>query len=398
MFLLAARSSLDIFADTAIHIGALNFNAPALISLLILALAATYFLLKGKVAFPRPAAAFAAWLFFLLISVWLSVAYYDLAGLAALREWVRLLSLFSVFILAYQFTDEKNKDLFINAGFWSLLVPLTLGIGQFLAGGRLSHGVPRIWSTFGHPNTFAYYLVFFIGLTVWRLRFSAKKPLWAALLIAQLLCLGATVSLTGYIMASVFFIWTALKIKRRQRLILGLAALLGVLVLINLGPFQTRLAKIRQADVSNISGLWRAVPSFNWRVRNWQGLIQLWKEKPWLGYGLDSYRLVNPTKTKQGEGFNPHSSYIGFLAETGLLGLAFYLFFLAATASAIRKYYLLSSDPESKWLLLTLQAFFVAWLVGSIAGDVLNATALQFYFWAYFGMAAKTAASDNGPS
>jgi len=119
-------------------------------------------------------------------------------------------------------------------------------------------------------------------------------------------------------------------------------------------------------------------------------LLFLWKEKPWLGYGLNSTIFINPKKEKEkGLGYLPHNDFLRYLVETGLVGLIFYLNFILITASTLFQYYRQLKDDKLKHLFYTLFINWVAWQVGSLAGNMISGTAFLFYFWAITGFALK---------
>src|SRR5439155_17371260 len=70
----------------------------------------------------------------------------------------------------------------------------------------------------------------------------------------------------------------------------------------------------------------------NMRVDLWQGALQQWKLRPWLGTGSGTYlyygRQFRTERMQQDPTFT-HNDYLQLLAEYGLAGAAIFLFFFA---------------------------------------------------------------------
>ena len=74
-----------------------------------------------------------------------------------------------------------------------------------MAGDSLSEGV-RINGTFGHPNSFAVYLLLFIGLTCWKLTYSTRRLPWFLLLGLLVFVFSTTRTMIALVMLCVFVI------------------------------------------------------------------------------------------------------------------------------------------------------------------------------------------------
>ncbi len=390
LFLLILRSSLDIFTDVGVNVGPMNLNIPSMASIFILLPAGFYFILRGGFQLPVIGKFFNFWLLFLAFSVLISFYIFGLEGAAALREWVRLVTIFVIFVLAYNLIEKKDFSRFLNAVFWSLPIPLSFGMHQLITGsGGEYAGVVRIAGTFAHPNPFAFYLVLFIALTFWKWQFSEKKVFWTALLLVQLLLLTATLTLAGFIMFAVLFAGILMKTNKRAKVLVLLSGVLFAVVLVNTDAFQERVERVRLINFQEAAREDKVVDSFTWRIVNWKGLLVLWQERPLLGYGLNSATVINPLKNLRGEGFTPHNDYVNYTVETGLVGLLMYLIFLLALGLSIYRGYLLAEDREIKSLMYMLFVVFAALQIGSFSSDVSAGTALQFYFWAVAGAGLK---------
>ena len=115
-----------------------------------------------------------------------------------------------------------------------------------------------------------------------------------------------------------------------------------------------------------------------WRLENWTGLVNLWKEKPIAGYG---YRMVNEVNAKKGRG--AHNDYVRLLVETGTIGLLVFILLQITIGVVLFRYVFMSGTREM--FLITVLGFslFVGWISASLGDNVINVTVFQTYFWAF---------------
>lgn len=384
---LAIRSSLDVFTNVGIYIGPMNLNVPAGLSLFIDLVGLTYlgfnFALMKQVTIDRIGKAFFLWL--ALLVFWVFLAYYNFGtqGLVGLREWVRLFSLFIIYILTLQLARSKGFNYVINWLFLSLPIPLTVGFYQLIFHkGRIVGGVHRIFGTFAHPNNFALYLVLFIGLTIWKLKSAKKKLFWLLLLLAEVIALVNTFSVGGLVMAVTLFIFIFLKEVRKRKKRLYLVAIVVIAMFTGFLFLQSRYGQMRIEELKRTPSLSEVIEketvtnSFTWRVVHWKLLIDEWREKPLLGYGLHtSGDFVSPWHAE------PHNDYIRFLAETGLVGLIIFLGFLVIVGRKLIRKYRSSTNHLYKSLIFITISIFLSWIIGSTVGNHITTTGFHFYFW-----------------
>jgi hypothetical protein len=115
---------------------------------------------------------------------------------SSIREWVRLFSWLMVYLLVMQLKDRFSPDKMISWLFLALVIPLTVGLTQI--------GTHRMNGTLGHPNTFATFLLLFLGLTWWKLGHSRPRLPWVLLLGILAFFYVGTKALFSLIMLAVF--------------------------------------------------------------------------------------------------------------------------------------------------------------------------------------------------
>lgn len=401
--LLITRSSLDIFTDIGFPIGPMIFNVPSITSLFLLVGGGLYILFEGAVKkglFLNNVGKIFLW-WVLILPLWIVVSCFHFGiggGLFAAREWVRLASLFMIYILVYQLSQRIGYKKIVNYLLWALPIPLASGLYQIVTStGIKVSGINRVYGTLAHPNSFAFFLVIFIGLTLWKMRFSQMRLIWLALLATEALILINTFSINGIIMLltmSAILMCKTLKAKRRFLIFTFALIVLISFSFSNYG--KKRLNEISQTgNIIQIIGTGKTVGegSMAWRALNWHLLLEKWSQRPVFGYGLSAtVDLVSPLKNV------PHNDYLRFLVETGIVGLCMFLFLLTAAGNELWKLYksFKVEDPELSYLLLVVFSLYIAWVIGSISDNFITATSVQYYLWAFF--AALMATKKNQES
>ncbi|MEW6102053.1 MAG: O-antigen ligase family protein [Candidatus Omnitrophota bacterium] len=400
--LLISRSSLDIFTNVGFYAGALLFNIPSLTSLFIVLGGGAYLLAslatKKELFIGKIGKAFAFWLGSLLLWVLVAYVHFGPPGLIALREWVRLASLFFIYLLTAQLAKKTGYARIINYIFWALPIPVLASFYQiFTKTGLQIAGINRVYGTLAHPNSLAMFLVLFIGLTAWKIQTAKKNSLWICLLMIEILVLINCYSISGILMALiVLFVLAFARLKRRQR---GAFVFLIIIIaaVFSLTPYgRMRLDELTRTgslseimytkDISDYSSL-------SWRVLNWHMLLKEWSKSPVLGFGLDTTKdLVNPWKV------DAHNDYLRFLVETGIIGVTIFLCFLFVIGRELLKVYRSTreSGPEFSGLSLTLFSVYFAWILGSLTGNHLAETTYQYYFWCIAGLLDTVKSPDHG--
>ena len=154
--------------------------------------------------------------------------------------------------------------------------------------------------------------------------------------------------------------------------------------------FQPLLLKVR--DVSLVSDAvmeQEKILSFNGngRLTFWHDAINIIKDNPVLGTGLNTYTMVIKKYVTMWAIY-PHNCYLQMGAELGLVGLALFLWFL--TAIIVQVSFLIRRLPQApeRWL---LAAFFAGWcgfLVHSGLDTTLYSSQLTAIFWVLTGAMA----------
>jgi O-antigen ligase len=407
--LLVVRSSLDIFTTSGIPSTLKQIPATFALGLdALILLYVTVLLLTGRrVRTDKFWWVFAGWI--ALQGLWLILLALGGLGLdasflpASVREWVRLFSLLMVYLLVMQLIEKLTPEKIVSLLFLSLISPITVALMQIFLpsvitqvigdgdGGVVVSEGARIYGTFGHPNSFAVYLLLFIGLTWWKLGYSKRRLPWLLLLGLLVFVLSTTKTLIALVMLFTFIIFMIAPKLSLANLIGGVllfAVVIGLFVSSQLG--QQRLAGIANTPLLNPNiDISRAIllsqsdyNSFNWRLAQWDHLIHAWQQFPIFGYGLGLSNYVSTNNLL------PHNDYIRALVEGGVVGLGILLIFFAA--QIVRLVQLIRRTPSGsvqQQLCFILLAIFIATPIGMLSENIAICTAFYFYYWTAFAVA-----------
>lgn len=388
--LLILRSALDPFSGQGVT-GAFGIGLSALTAIYVI----SRLLSKQSVQIDAFWYLFAGWI--AMQGVW--VVLLPLGGSElgierlpeAIREWVRISTWLMCYLLTLQLKDRLPPEKFVNRLFLALIIPLTAALLQLLIPPQflpsfltINGGESRINGTLGLSNTFATFLIFFIGLTYWKLGGTKQRLPWIFLMIVLVFFLVSTKVLIGIAMLVVLI--AALVLPR-----LNFVNLVAAIVLLTLmiGLFSStefgreRLASIAQTPLINPQiDASRAIllaasdnNSFNWRIAQWTALLGHWQYSPILGYGMQTSNAFGPMFAWA------HNDYVRVLVEEGFAGLTLYLSFLGV--QFVRLLQLIRSPfttSSQKRFCSVLFAFLLAAMVGMLTENVWSHTTL-FVYW-----------------
>lgn len=381
---LLIRPSLDAFTNLSIA----GINPASLLSLLMIALGFVCIWQCGwderKSLFKNPLViALCIWIIPLVLWAVVPVLVIGAERLNGVREWVRLFSFIPLTVMVVYVTRHTKRFALIYAVLFSFLLPFCVGCYQLLYQETdLIKNVPRLSSTFVHPNSFAFYLVLIICLFVWMLRTSKYKSLSVLGILASMALLVATFSFTGVItfMTAVFIL--AVGFHRYLRIgAVAVVVILCVAFAVSPTGWQRMKDELHVENLDLIERTGKQTSSLTWRFVNWRFLYRQWTERPITGHGLESIPIINPMLNRDKVGSDAHNDYILYLTETGITGLLLYLSMLTIVGYSLWCAYRRADSFETKNLALTALALYAAWLVSSLADNLITVTAYQYALW-----------------
>lgn len=321
--------------------------------------------------------------------------------LSALVEVMKAISLWAYFYLVVNFVDDR-RDLLWALRAWVLSSAMVAALGT--AGSLLYQlaGVETVFAlqfraqgTFEDSNLFAAHIGVSFFLTLLYYFMCNRQVRWPLFVLpihlgAILLSAsrGSLLAVAAALAALAFF-FSSTRIKWA----VGISLFMGGLLVMALpnrdewlrsNPVTERLTTTT-VDLEN--------PEAKQRRGLWEVALRTWKENPWVGVGRGNYGLGAGGEA-QAIGF-AHNTYLGLLAETGIVGFITYALvvvamawptFLAATSYGHAKASLLLAallvialagvtinieNYRGLWMLLALmEAYRRVWMAGEDAVQV----------------------------
>ncbi|HNR67374.1 MAG TPA: O-antigen ligase family protein [bacterium] len=268
----------------------------------------------------------------------------DLATLE-LVQMAKVMLLF--WVVAYQLQDQRDLELCC----WALALALggqslialmqyisgnTLGLaflGEMQIEGEMVTSLQRVGGTLGHPNRLSWFLEILLPLTLGLVLLARTRIAWYTALVSFILGCSAMI-LTGSrggwistLVALTFFMVIAVKCHRMQSRQVFQLALFSAVVLVIVSFLFTEQLENRIFGDDHGSAMGR-IPTF-------QIAFNLIQDNPVGGVGINNYAVVmrKYNDTILGMRFSTirrpvHNMYLLITGETGLIGLAAFLFLI----------------------------------------------------------------------
>ena len=320
------------------------------------------------------------------------------------RRYEGLLSFINyavIYFLVLQFADTATRvRRLAQALFWSSIIVAGYGILQFVGlefveWGTLPFETNRAFSTYGNPDLLGGFLIFSVtvalGLALLEQRLVWRIVYWVGFGLNGL-CLIVAFTRGAWIGGALSLVilgvaaWRQRVTMRRIDLVpAGASIAVGIAVIVQslsnpneVMNFGKRLASIFQFQAG----------SGRTRTEIWQAAGSAIKERPVLGWGADTFRLVFPKfkpveYVRDGGGMsvadNAHNYPLQLASGIGIPGmLLFYGIFVWAAVRSFRTVFRRSDDP-TRIVLAAFWAASVGYLVQLMFG--LSVTGTAFLLW-----------------
>lgn len=367
-----------IFDDARFDVAGRDLSCGAILNLLVIAL---MILNVPRINTRIPVTLQRAWVPFLLIC--LAAVFYSPVALDGFRKFLTYVSYMSMFVLPFAMAKREQDSLYLaKVVILSSVGPVLYGLFQ-LGTGTDWYVDGRIQSTFSHPNIFAFYLLTTVGFTLSLLTASSValtrrvKGLLVLYLIPLLIMLVATKTRSAWLGCLVLF------------LVYGLIADKRVLILTLILPaFALAIPSVRDRLTDLVTGNeyvgWvQDVNAYAWRKILWEKAIPVILQKPWFGYGLYSFPYYSPTffplETKHG--VDAHNVYIQLLFETGLAGLAAYLWIFCRKLIWLFRCWFIDKGRLSMIIAVTL-----VYMMNAYSDNLLEYVSYGWCYWFAMGL------------
>lgn len=302
-----------------------------------------------------------------------------------LERFLRLISPFCLYYIINNLFVTK-KDIIILHKFLISIILFTVFVGLYQLFPKINKlqdlSLTRWFSGISeHPNQFSLILVFYSVILIfylYYLRGIFSKFFIGILLFFLIIFIFISTSRTGIFL--LFFSFGLIFIEfYRKKVIIVIFSVFVLLTILLLPFYIERLSilgspweAIRNVFINRIGS---STTSFEWRFLNFRGLIEIYKEKPFFGWGLGTDYLVNPYRP-----FDSHNDYLKFLVETGLVGFLGYLFlYYNILKYLFRKFK--KTLNKYRLFIYSLICFFVGYLLISFFSNNFFSLLFQYYFW-----------------
>lgn len=249
------------------------------------------------------------------------------------------------------------------------LHPIALGFWHFATSTGFefaSHGGLRVLSVFTHPNHFGTYLVVVLA-AAWGLRSNLDGPgrrVVDGISLLSFVVLILTLSRSAWLVAAALIVAVG---WRNRKILLAGAVASGAVVL-----FMPRVLG-RVLNVLEVSG--EGASSTAIRLEIWSFAFPYWLNEPILGHGWGAFLALS-------DGIYAHNDYLRVLLETGVVGLAAFLFFMF---SLVKHAWVAGRGSSG-----LMRAFFglaVGYALLGLVTNNLDKLVFQWYFWTLAGAA-----------
>jgi putative inorganic carbon (HCO3(-)) transporter len=328
---------------------------------------------------------------FYYLSLWQGVFFINVPlplfiGDTRFSDWKNYVEMFLIaFVVASAIKQKSEVRLLILMTCFSVLL-INRTYASLLGGRDISHFSDEIREAgalgYAGVNGFAafeaMFTSFLLGLYVYQRKLVVKLGL-LGLIAMCCYCLLFSFSRGGYIGLLAGFSTVGL-LKARHLLLVVLVVLIG---------WQTLLPAAVQERISMTNEGASKGQNFDAsseeRLEIWEDAVNMFKQNPVLGTGFDTYQFMG----RVGPYTDTHNYYMKVIAETGIVGLALYLFLLAKLFDVGSTLFRSSTDPFWSAFSLGFLALVASAVVLNFFGDRWTYQQVDGYLWVFLGCAMR---------
>ncbi|OGX26880.1 MAG: hypothetical protein A3D10_05620 [Omnitrophica WOR_2 bacterium RIFCSPHIGHO2_02_FULL_48_11] len=263
--------------------------------------------------------------------------------------------------------------------------------GKEIAGGGAT-------ASFNHANGLAAYLALLIPLaTAFVLKKGGgrlRKTFLCVFIIFMMWSLMMTLSRAAFLSVLVGFIFLLFFLRRKILYFFLLGIFLFCVILYFSFPADSGYrAKMKMANIQN---------TIDWRLGVWEDTWKMIEQKPWLGYGLNTYmKDFQHYRRKSGTMYHAptyaHNCYLQMATEVGLFGWLAFMSIWGITGARI--YANFRKQPKDEYFSVIfwgLAAGIITFLTHSLVDINFYSLQLSTIFWFIMGLFISADRSLNG--
>lgn len=377
-FLLLFRSSLEPALNLT-KVGGIGFGA--VLNFVVIAM---FVLLCISNRFKLPAVVMRMWTFFLVIGL-ISI-YFSPEKVNSFRSLISIFTYFAVFAIPFHFIRSKEAYVAcVKLVLFSAVIPFVYVFKEFIFPemSTTKDGF-RLFSTFSHPNIFAFYCVLIGSICLYILKSSLFNEDRRLRKIATIMLFLSLVGLLGTKTRSAWIAMIAVVAVyayfREKKYLIYLAVLGGLAMLIP--SIQQRVFDIFQGnDVNQVLDEGGALNSYAWRKVVWMSSWEYIKASPFLGHGYDtfSYYFLGFFTLQETKSFDAHNAYVQIAFDMGFLGLFGYLILLGQSLAKCWK--VMDRDRANSIVF----GLLISYCLVNYSDNMLFYLSFDWYFWFFLG-------------
>lgn len=378
-FLLITRASLDPMLS-AIQFGNIGFGA--LLNLLVLLLLLAL-IISNK--FKLPTVVLKMWSLFLLIGL-ISIAISP-DKITSFRSLLSVFTYFAVFVIPFQFITSRAAYIAcIKVILYSSFIPILYVTKElvFPEASTNRNGF-RLFSTFNHPNIFAFYMVLIGSISLYILKSALfvrdrrLRQIAVFILVTSLLCLLGTKTRSAWLAMIVVVAVYAFFSEKKYLLYLAAFGCIAMTI----PSIQDRVLDIFKGgnDVDMAIAQEGALNSYAWRKLVWSSSWGHIQASPFFGHGyaMFSHYFLDFFPLESDNGTEAHNAYVQIAFDMGFLGLFAYLLLLGQMFKKCWK--VLRNDKGNSVVL----GLFIAFCLVNYSDNMLFYLSFNWYFWFFIG-------------
>ena len=287
--------------------------------------------------------------------------------------------------------DRDHARRLVIAAFLTAAVVSLVGIAQIPSGERVS---APFEGEIGEPNTFGGYLLFMIAiaagvaLETHRLRLRAACLALIALMALPFAFTLSRASYLGVLPAFLVLAW----FTRQRRFMVGLVLLLlvcsPILAFVAPNAVTQRILYTFEPEKGQATvrlGRLAFDPSTSARLISFQAAMEGFTRRPILGYGVTGFAFMD-------------AQYARVLVETGLVGLAAFLWLVWALLRSGSSAFQALREPEDRGIALGFLAGTVGLLVHAIGSNTFIIVRIMEPFWLFAGIIMMLPVLERPPA
>jgi O-antigen ligase len=265
-----------------------------------------------------------------------------------------------------------------------------IGLHQYFLTGDIitAEGVRRIRGVYGSPNNLGLFLgriVPILAAVVLFGRARRRRVIYALIGLPVVVCLYLTYSRGAWLLAlpAAFLIFALLQGRRALLVALLAIAIIG-------------LSLLPLVDTERLASLLNTQSGTTFlRLKLWQGSLNMIRDHPWFGVGLDNFlyqyrtRYVLPEAWEELDLSHPHNLVLDYWTRLGIAGVISIGWLQLAFFRKGSRLYRQLDDCDQKALLLGLMASMVAFLAHGLIDNSYFLVDLAFVFCLTLGIVAR---------